>query len=57
VHLKPEDLPFIFNAMNKDKGTCYTYRIDTLNNLVFLCLSLCTKRSILFGRGNLTDTV
>ena len=28
------------------------YRNDRLNNLVFLSLSLCTKRSLLFGQRN-----
>jgi len=35
----------------------FIYRKDRLNNSVFLSLSLCTKRSILFGRGNSTDAV
>ena len=30
------------------------YRKDKIKNSVFLSLSLCTKRSILFGRGNST---
>jgi len=33
------------------------YRKDRLNNSVFLSLLLCTKQSILAGRGNLTNAV
>ncbi len=33
------------------------YRNDRLNNSLFLSPSLCTKRSILFGRGNSTQAV
>ena len=33
------------------------YRKDRFNNLVFLSPSLCTKRSLLSGRGNLTNAV
>jgi len=37
--------------------TKYKYRKDRLKNSVFLSPSLCTKRSILSGQGNLTQAV
>jgi hypothetical protein len=36
---------------------CLCYHKDRLNNSVSLSPSLCTKQSILFGQGNLTDTL
>ncbi len=44
-------------ALKPTKQNKVQYRKDRLNNLVFLPPSLCTKWSILFGQGNLTDAV
>jgi len=54
---EPETQEILFIDLVPAIKTIPKYRNDRLYNSLFLSPSLCTKRSILFGRGNLTQAV